>query len=74
MSISPACAVQFRLSGALTRLPAKKVNISDLTDAHDCFGDDGIINPDSASVAAYDKAYTEYNWYPGAFAPLYTAL
>jgi len=53
----------------------KKVSISDLTDAHFCFVDDSIINPDSASVAAYDnKAYTGYNWYPGALAPLYTAL
>jgi hypothetical protein len=31
-------------------------------------------NTDFASVVAYDKAYTEYNWYPGALAPIYTAL
>jgi hypothetical protein len=74
LSISPACAVQFRPSGALTLSPAKKVNMGDLTDAHVCVGGDGIINPDSVSVAAYYKAYTEYNWYPGALAPLYTAL
>jgi xylulokinase len=58
----------------LETLAGKKVSIGSLTDEHVCVGDDGSIKADPASVAAYDRAYTEYNRYLGALAPLYTAL
>jgi len=47
------------------------VSIAKLTDDHVTIGDADCINPDPASVAAYDKAYAEYNKYLAALSPLY---
>lgn len=49
----------------------KKTGIAELTDEHIRINEDQCINPDPASVAAYNKAYAEYNRYLGALAPLY---
>ena len=57
----------------LENAQGKKVDIGSLTDAHVSIGEDGCINPDPDSVAAYNRAYTEYNRYLGALAPLYMA-
>jgi len=55
----------------LLKAEGKGVSIGSLTDQHVSVSEEGSILPDSASVAAYDKAYTEYNRYLGALAPLY---
>jgi xylulokinase len=49
----------------------KSVSIGSLTDEHIRINDADCINPDPASVAAYDKAYEEYNTYLKALSPLY---
>ncbi len=49
----------------------KAVSIGSLTDEHIRINDADCINPDPASVAAYDKAYEEYNKYLKALSPLY---
>ncbi len=46
-------------------------SIAKLTDAHIKINEADCINPNPSSVAAYDKAYAEYNKYLGALAPLY---
>lgn len=56
----------------LMNLEGKKTDIEELTDEHIQINEHGCINPDPASVAAYDKAYAEYNRYLGALAPLYS--
>lgn len=56
----------------LMNLEGKKISIGELTDEHITINEDQCINPDPASVAAYNKAYAEYNRYLGALAPLYT--
>lgn len=55
----------------LMNLEEKKISIGELTDEHITINEDQCINPDPASVAAYNKAYAEYNRYLGALAPLY---
>ena len=55
----------------LMNLEGKKISIGELTDEHITINEDQCINPDPASVAAYNKAYAEYNRYLGALAPLY---
>ena len=55
----------------LMNLEGNKVSIGELTDEHITINEDQCINPDPASVAAYNKAYAEYNRYLGALAPLY---
>ena len=55
----------------LMNLEGKKISIGELTDEHITINEDQCINPDPASVAAYTKAYAEYNRYLGALAPLY---
>jgi len=49
----------------------KSVSIGSLTDEHIRINDADCINPDPASVVAYDKAYEEYNKYLKALSPLY---
>ena len=49
----------------------EKVAIADLTDAHVTIDEADCITPDPQAVAAYDRAYAEYNRYLGALAPLY---
>ena len=56
----------------LMNLEGNKISIGELTDEHITINEDQCINPDPASVAAYNKAYAEYNRYLGALAPLYT--
>jgi xylulokinase len=46
-------------------------SIGDLAEAHVGIGDGRIVRPDPDSMAAYDKAYAEYEKYLGALAPLY---
>ncbi len=46
--------------------------ISKLTDEHVKINDAERVLPDPAAVAAYDKAYAEYNRYLEALAPLYS--
>lgn len=55
----------------LMNLEGNKISIGELTDEHITINEDQCINPDPASVAAYNKAYAEYNRYLGALAPLY---
>jgi len=55
----------------LMNLEGKKISIGELTDEHITINENQCINPDPASVAAYNKAYAEYNRYLGALAPLY---
>lgn len=55
----------------LMNLEGKKTSIAELTDEHIKINEDQCINPDPASVTAYNKAYAEYNRYLGALAPLY---
>lgn len=55
----------------LMNLEGNKVSIGELTDEHITINEDQCINPDPASVTAYNKAYAEYNRYLGALAPLY---
>jgi xylulokinase len=45
--------------------------IEPLTEAHVGLEGGLTVNPDPASVAAYDKAYGEYSRYLGALSPLY---
>jgi xylulokinase len=46
-------------------------SIARLTDEHIKINEADCINPDPAAVAAYDKAYAEYNKYLKALSPLY---
>ena len=55
----------------LERLEGKDSSIQDLCAAHVGIEGGRIIRPDPAAVAAYDKAYAEYENYVGALGPLY---
>lgn len=55
----------------LKKREGKPVSIGQLADEHVTVGEADCINPDPASVAAYDRAYAEYNKYLGALSPLY---
>lgn len=55
----------------LKKREGKPVTIGQLADEHVTVGEADCINPDPASVAAYDRAYAEYNKYLGALSPLY---
>jgi xylulokinase len=46
-------------------------SMGDLTGEHVGIGGGRTIQPDPASMAAYDRAYAEYEKYLGALAPLY---
>jgi xylulokinase len=46
-------------------------SIGDLTGEHVGIGGGRTIRPDPASMAAYDRAYAEYEKYLGALGPLY---
>ncbi|HOT62907.1 MAG TPA: xylulokinase [Treponemataceae bacterium] len=55
----------------LKKREGKPVSIGQLADEHVTVGEADCITPDPASVAAYDRAYAEYNKYLGALSPLY---
>ncbi|MDR1596735.1 MAG: xylulokinase [Treponema sp.] len=55
----------------LLKQGGKPVNIAALTDEHIGISDSESIMPDSNTVAAYNKAYAEYNKYLRALSPLY---
>jgi xylulokinase len=46
-------------------------SIGDLAEEHVGVGGGRIVQPDPASMAAYDRAYAEYEKYLGALGPLY---
>jgi sugar (pentulose or hexulose) kinase len=48
-----------------------KASIETLVDAHVAVEGGVTVNPDPASVAAYDKAYANYSRYLEALSPLY---
>jgi xylulokinase len=47
------------------------LSIEALADAHVAIEGDRVIQPEASAVAAYDKAYAEYEKYLGALGPLY---
>jgi xylulokinase len=55
----------------LLKKEGKAVDIAALTDEHIEIRDDENIHPDAGKVAAYHKAYAEYNKYLDALSPLY---
>lgn len=55
----------------LKKREGKPISIGQLADEHVTVGEADCITPDPASVAAYDRAYAEYNKYLGALSPLY---
>jgi xylulokinase len=55
----------------LSKREGKPVDIAKLTDAHIEINESESIVPKPESVAAYNKAYAEYNKYLKALAPLY---
>jgi xylulokinase len=55
----------------LLKHEGKAVDIAALTDEHVDISDTESIKPDSTTVAAYNKAYAEYNKYLKALTPLY---
>jgi xylulokinase len=56
---------------ALERQRDPNAKIESLVDAHVALEGGVTVNPDSASVAAYNKAYADYSRYLGALSPLY---
>uniref|UniRef100_UPI000AF56D92 FGGY-family carbohydrate kinase n=1 Tax=Treponema endosymbiont of Eucomonympha sp. TaxID=1580831 RepID=UPI000AF56D92 len=73
----PANAESAAMGGAiqalwcLSKRQGKAADIAALTDEHIEIDESGSIRPDAGAVAAYDKAYAEYNRYLKALAPLY---
>jgi xylulokinase len=61
------------MGGAIQALWAAKsgVSIESLVDAHVALEGGVTVNPDSASAAAYNKAYADYSRYLEALSPLY---
>jgi xylulokinase len=55
----------------LSKREGKPVDIAKLTDEHIEINESESIAPKLESVAAYNKAYAEYNKYLNALAPLY---
>jgi xylulokinase len=56
---------------ALERQTNPNASIEALVDTHVVLEGGATVNPDPASVAAYNKAYSQYSRYLGALSPLY---
>ncbi|MDR2176948.1 MAG: xylulokinase [Treponema sp.] len=73
----PAGDESAALGGAIQALwclegqTGKKTTIEALVDEHVVLEGGATVNPDPASVAAYDRAYADYSRYLGALSPLY---
>jgi xylulokinase len=73
----PAGEESAALGGAIQALwclegqGGKKISIESLVDEHVILEGGATVNPDSASAAAYDRAYGDYSRYLGALSPLY---
>ena len=52
-------------------IAALEAEIARLADEHIAINEADCINPDPEKVAAYDRAYAEYNKYLAALSPLY---
>ncbi|GHV72109.1 xylulokinase [Spirochaetia bacterium] len=75
----PASSEAAALGGAVQALWAlenaagRNITLESLVDEHILMEGGSTVNPESAAVASYDKAYGVYSRYLGALSPLYTA-